>query len=70
MVDYPLIPPVPESARHFVHRAYIEALWLPEVSVNHFISNFILLVISNMAEFMFTTSLLFRCRIWSIRFDV
>lgn len=33
MLDYPLIPTQPEPEIDFVHRAYIEALWLPEVSL-------------------------------------
>lgn len=33
MLDYPLIPQTPESVEDFVHRTYIEALWLPEVCV-------------------------------------
>jgi hypothetical protein len=33
MLDYPLIPAMPEPEGDFVHRAYIEALWLPEVSI-------------------------------------
>jgi len=33
MLDYPLIPVMPEPESDFVHRAYIEALWLPEVSI-------------------------------------
>lgn len=35
MLDYPLIPTLPtEPVVDFVHRAYIEALWLPEVSIS------------------------------------
>jgi hypothetical protein len=34
MLDYPLIPTLPpEPVVDFVHRTYIEALWLPEVSI-------------------------------------